>query len=170
MRKFKEWTEADTIALDRLMKQGCSNKMIAKMLGRSESYIYQKKRELGFERLNSNKWTHKDEEELRKLYYAGYTDEEIGDKLNRAVSTIYSHRIELGYNDLKNIDWDEKYIQQYMIKQLKSAKSMDDAINKTGLSYQTIQHKLRDYFVGKIVSKELYEELKTKFGRRVVRI
>ncbi len=170
MSNTKEWTEADTITLDRLIKQDCSNKMIAKILGRSESYISQKKKKFGFPITKPKRWTDEEIDQLRRLYFKGFSDEEIAEKLNRSVDTIRVHRTENGINELKDLDWDKKFIQDYFINQLLSCKSIDEAVSKTGVKDYIIKKRINEYFKKNILSKEVFNKVSTIINRRIVKL
>ncbi|ENZ01677.1 hypothetical protein [Clostridium thermobutyricum] len=170
MINTKTWTEADTITLDRMIKEGCSNKMIAKYLARPESYISAKKKTLGYNIKSIKHWTKEEDKELRYLYYAGATDEELAIKFNRTPHQIYQHRYKKGYVELIRYDWDKKFLQEYFINQLKSSKNLTEAMTKTKLSYDTIKKYLRIFLKKKIISKKLYDDLSNKFSRKIVKV
>lgn len=169
MGKGKPWTEADTIILDKMIKAGYNNKMIAQALARQESYISLKKKILGYQ-IKPSKWTEEEDKELRYLYYAGATDEELAAKFNRTPQQIYNYRYRKGYMELKGCDWDKKFLQDYFIHQLKSSKNLTEAIAKTKLSYETIKKQLRIFLKKKIISKKLHDELLNKFSRKIVKV
>lgn len=165
MRKFKEWTEADTITLDRLMKQRCSNKMIAKMLGRSESYISLKKKELGYKIKPSKHWTKEEIRFLKCKLEEGEIIENITEDLHRPILGVKAKVKELGLNRV-SISWEEKYLCNYFISLLKKSRSLSEAIDLCGLTRKTIFYRLK-YCKDekKIISQNEYDFLLNKLRR-----
>lgn len=171
MRKFKEWSEADTITLDKMIKEGYGNKIIAQTLARQESYISAKRKELGYKIKYVNYWSEEDTNQLRKLYYEGYSDEKIAELLNRSAKVIKQYRNKKGLADMSSatVDWEEKYIQKYFINQLLSCESMAQAVFKTGITREIINRKIKQFFKSNIISKNIYKELQNKLYKRRIR-
>ncbi|WP_195970583.1 hypothetical protein [Clostridium thermobutyricum] len=171
MGKDKIWTEEDTISLKRLIQEGCTTKMIATILGKSESCITQHKRKYGLHCRRYSSWSSKEEEKLRKLYYEGYSDKQIAQILNKSVSVIKEHRKNMALTDMNawGLDWEEKYIQKYFINQLLSCESMNQAVFKTGIASQTITTKIEQFVKSNIITKDIYKELQNKLYKRRIR-
>lgn len=171
MGKGRTWTEADTISLKRLIEQGYNTKMIAKLIGKSESCVTQHKRKYGLHCRRYKSWSSKEEQQLRKLYYEGYSDKQIGQILNKSVPVVKQYRNNLGLTDMNSwtLDWEEKYIQKYFIDQLLSSENMNRAVLKTGISEKAITTKIEQFFKSNIISKNIYKELQNKLYKRRIR-
>lgn len=170
MRKT-DWTEEDSKLLEKLTYERKTNKVISVIMGKSESYICNKKKELGMEMQGAQRWSNEDVDILVVELGEGNDYENIAKLLDRTVTAVYVKAKMLGLSPA--IEWKENYICNYFINQLKEAKSIQEAKEKSKLRENTIIKMLR-YCKDKkdIISTEEYRKLLLKMtaSRKVVRM